>query len=210
MKKLLSQWKKGLSLVKKKGKMMKESKFFVLFLLVTAICLLSFNLVFADQEGNRRWCNSDKYGCWVTGEDGGQSYLMFWSESAREYFMGSGSSAPVMPPVPGGEMVLLPAPASPAVPAAPAAPADSVEGGDVAPANGGDNNNENGGGQQEKQNNQDEDKQNLAERYVDMLIESDPLHFGAGSYDRDDLVSEIMDIYSTDEITERIESMYLQ
>ena len=44
--------------------------------------------IFADQEGNENWCNIDSYGCWVTGEDAGKEYLMFWSESARQYFMG--------------------------------------------------------------------------------------------------------------------------
>lgn len=47
----------------------------------------------AAQDGNHRWCNVDSYGCWDIDEDGNQFYIMFWSESARAYFMGN-SSAP--------------------------------------------------------------------------------------------------------------------
>lgn len=190
MKKLLSQWKKGMSLVKKKGKMMKKSKFFVLFLLITAICLLSFNLVFADQEGNRRWCNSDKYGCWVTGENGGQSYLMFWSESAREYFMGSGSSAVVAPSVPGGEMPLLPAPVAPTAPAAPAAPADPVE----------------GGGQQGDQN--DPEKHEAALKLAGMVWddEGNRMEMEAAGMSVEDLAKDIEESMSLEEIKNAIET----
>ena len=62
----------------------------VLFVLLSA-ALLSMS-VYADQDGNARWCNSDEYGCWVTGEDGGKSYIMFWSEEARAFFMGGHSN----------------------------------------------------------------------------------------------------------------------
>ena len=51
--------------------------------------LLSFSAVFADQDGSNRWCNTDDYGCWVTEEDGGKNYILFWSEDARKIFMGS-------------------------------------------------------------------------------------------------------------------------
>lgn len=67
--------------------------------------------VSADQLANDRWCNSDQYGCWVTGDNGAQDYIMFWSESARELFMGPGSNAVVTDPYPAGKMPLGPAPA---------------------------------------------------------------------------------------------------
>ena len=52
--------------------------------------------VSADQDGNSCWCNNDQYGCWITGETGGRDYIMFWSESARDYIMGKGSKAPIV------------------------------------------------------------------------------------------------------------------
>ena len=52
--------------------------------------------VSADQDGNSCWCNNDQYGCWITGETGGRNYIMFWSESARDYIMGKGSKAPIV------------------------------------------------------------------------------------------------------------------
>ena len=51
-----------------------------------------------DQSGNYRYCNSDQYGCWVTTDDGGKNYIMFWSEENRELFMGKDKSAVVCPP----------------------------------------------------------------------------------------------------------------
>ena len=65
----------------------------VLFVLI--IAALSVMAVSADQVGNKHWCNSDSYGCWVTDDDGGQMYIMFWSEAARDYIMGPGSNAPL-------------------------------------------------------------------------------------------------------------------
>lgn len=59
-----------------------------LFSLMILTLMLSFSAVLADQDGNARWCNMDQYGCWVTAEDGGKSYIMFWSEESRKYFMG--------------------------------------------------------------------------------------------------------------------------
>lgn len=53
--------------------------------------LFSFSSVLADNDGRDSWCNSDQYGCWVTDEDGGQCYIMFWSEEARAWFMGGHS-----------------------------------------------------------------------------------------------------------------------
>ena len=59
------------------------------FLFVVLALLFSFAAVFAEQDGYNCWCNVDQYGCWITNESGGQDYLMFWSESARQFFMGS-------------------------------------------------------------------------------------------------------------------------
>lgn len=60
----------------------------IILLLTLAVLMLSFTAVFADQDGHDCWCNSDEYGCWVTDEDGGKCYIMFWSEEARAFFMG--------------------------------------------------------------------------------------------------------------------------
>lgn len=65
-------------------------KFTILF--VVCAILLSFAAVYADQDGNNCWCNVDQYGCWITNENGGQDYIMFWSESARLFFMGTSTS----------------------------------------------------------------------------------------------------------------------
>ncbi len=79
-------------------------------MLLTACCLVFFGTALADQIGNKRWCNSDQYGCWVTGSGGSQNYIMFWSESARDLFMGPDSKAPVVKRYPAGELSLDPAP----------------------------------------------------------------------------------------------------
>ena len=63
------------------------------FLTVILFLLVISAAVSADQNGNYRYCNRDQYGCWVTEDDGRRSYIMFWSEEARAYFMG-GKSAP--------------------------------------------------------------------------------------------------------------------
>ena len=68
--------------------MMKKG-FFVVMLLTL---LFSFCTVLADQDGRNCWCNIDEYGCWITNEDGDEIYIMFWSEEARLYIMGSGSA----------------------------------------------------------------------------------------------------------------------
>ncbi len=76
-------------------------KAFVLFfvLICAALSVLSVSAApreaFYDQDGNSVWCNKDSYGCWVTDADGGQMYIMFWSEAARDYIMGPGSNAPI-------------------------------------------------------------------------------------------------------------------
>lgn len=88
---------------------MKKSKFYM-FLLIAVFCLVFCGAALADQEGNDRWCNSDQYGCWITGDDAGQNYIMFWSESARDLFMGPESSAGVVTQYPAGKMPLDPAP----------------------------------------------------------------------------------------------------
>ncbi len=63
-------------------------KKFLVVLFVLIIATLSVMAVSADQYGNDIWCNKDSYGCWVTGDEGEQVYIMFWSESARDYIMG--------------------------------------------------------------------------------------------------------------------------
>ena len=95
-------------------------------MLLTACCLVFFGTALADQIGNKRWCNSDQYGCWVTGSGGGQNYIMFWSESARDLFMGPDSKAPVVKRYPEGELALDPAPTpAPALTPAPAKPEEA-------------------------------------------------------------------------------------
>ena len=71
--------------------MNKKSFFVVLFAM---LCLAVFTVsVSADQDGHTNWCNMDQYGCWVTGDEGEQIYIMFWTEDARKLFMGD-STAP--------------------------------------------------------------------------------------------------------------------
>ena len=84
--------------------MSKKSLFVVLFVILCMAVMTAS--VSADQIGNKRWCNSDQYGCWITGDDVEQVYIMFWSESARDLFMGPGSNATVAPAFPMGEMPL--------------------------------------------------------------------------------------------------------
>ena len=61
-----------------------------------------------DQMGNKYWCNSDSYGCWVTSENGEHEYIMFWSESARDTIMGPDSKAPLGTNPGTSELGLLP------------------------------------------------------------------------------------------------------
>ena len=98
-------------------------KFFV-FSLVIIIAAMSVIAVSAaprggyyDQIGNKYWCNSDSYGCWVTGEDGGHEYIMFWSEAAAAAIMGPNSGAPVGT-LPGTSTLNLAAPVAEAAAAA--------------------------------------------------------------------------------------------
>ena len=71
---------------------MKKSLVILFVLIIAALSVMS---VSADQDGNSCWCNTDSYGCWITGENGGHDYIMFWSESARESIMGPDSDAPI-------------------------------------------------------------------------------------------------------------------
>ena len=68
--------------------MLKKIVLFTVILLSLPLC---FSVVFAEQNGNTCWCNTDQYGCWITNDDGSTMYLMFWSEYARQYIMGSHS-----------------------------------------------------------------------------------------------------------------------
>ena len=52
----------------------------------------TFAAASAEQDGRNCWCDIDEYGCRITGEDGGETYLMFWSEEARQYIMGPGGT----------------------------------------------------------------------------------------------------------------------
>ena len=77
-------------------------------ILVLLMLLITVTTVFADQDGADTWCNEDQYGCWVTAEDGGKCYIMFWSEDARAYFMGGHSKPGELvtdkPNTPGGRL----------------------------------------------------------------------------------------------------------
>lgn len=65
----------------------------LVFVGMILVLMASFSVVLADQDGNTCWCNVDKDGCWVTNEEGGKDYIMFWSEASRKFFMGD-STAP--------------------------------------------------------------------------------------------------------------------
>ncbi len=78
---------------------MKKSFVLIFVLICAALSVLSVSAAprdrYYDQLGNKHWCNSDSYGCWVTGENGEHEYIMFWSESARDAIMGPDSNAPI-------------------------------------------------------------------------------------------------------------------
>ncbi len=78
---------------------MKKSFVLIFVLICAALSVLSVSAAprdrYYDQLGNKHWCNSDSYGCWVTGENGEHEYIMFWSESARDAIMGPDSKAPI-------------------------------------------------------------------------------------------------------------------
>ena len=88
---------------------MKRTVIFILVVIIAALSVMSVSAApragYYDQIGNKYWCNSDSYGCWVTNEDGGKDYIMFWSESAAEAIMGKNSGAPIGSPI-SGELFL--------------------------------------------------------------------------------------------------------
>ena len=82
---------------------MKRNTIFVV--LFAMLCLIAITAaVSADNDGYNSYCNIDQYGCWVTDWDteldeptGKKIYVQFWSEEAREFFMGKDSDATVAP-----------------------------------------------------------------------------------------------------------------
>lgn len=84
---------------------MKRTVLFILVVIIAALSVMSASAAphgrYFDQIGNKHWCTSDSYGCWVTGEDGGKNYIMFWSEAAAEAIMGPNSGAPIGAPLSG-------------------------------------------------------------------------------------------------------------
>ena len=82
--------------------MKKNTLFVVLFAM---LCLAAITaVVSADNDGYNSFCYIDQYGCWVTDWDverdeptGKKIYVQFWSDEAREFFMGKGSDATVAP-----------------------------------------------------------------------------------------------------------------
>ena len=64
----------------------------ILWIVFMAALFLGTAAASAEQNGNSCWCNIDQYGCRVTDEDGATSYIMFWSEEARQYIMGTNSA----------------------------------------------------------------------------------------------------------------------
>ncbi len=91
---------------------MKKSWILFFVLICAVLSVMSVSAAprdrYYDQNGNKRWCNSDSYGCWVTGENGEHEYIMFWSESARDAIMGPGSNAPIGTNPGTSELTLLP------------------------------------------------------------------------------------------------------
>ena len=110
---------------------MKRTVLFILVVIIAALSVMSVSAAphgrYFDQIGNKHWCTSDSYGCWVTGEDGGKNYIMFWSEAAAEAIMGKNSGAPIGAPL-SGEMNLA-GPKAPVV----VVEADEDGGGDDTP-----------------------------------------------------------------------------
>ncbi len=89
---------------------MKKTIILMFVLMIAAFSVMSASAAprgrYYDQLGNKHWCNSDSDGCWVTGENGEHEYIMFWSEAAREKYMGAGSDAPVGEYVESGKMTI--------------------------------------------------------------------------------------------------------
>ena len=78
---------------------MKKLFLLTLVVIIAALSVMSVSAAprgrYYDQMGNKYWCNSDSYGCWVTGKNGGKDYIMFWSEASAEAIMGPNSGAPI-------------------------------------------------------------------------------------------------------------------
>ena len=78
---------------------MKKLALLTLIVIIAALSVMSVSAAprdrYYDQSGDRHWCNTDSYGCWVTGENGDKEYIMFWSEAAAEWIMGPNSGAPI-------------------------------------------------------------------------------------------------------------------
>ena len=91
---------------------MKRSLILFFVLIIAALSVLSVSAAprdrYYDQMGNKHWCNSDSYGCWITGENGEHEYIMFWSEAARDSIMGPDSKAPLGTNPGTSELPLLP------------------------------------------------------------------------------------------------------
>ena len=91
---------------------MKKSLILFFVLIIAALSVMSVSAAprdrYYEQMGSKHWCNSDSYGCWVTGENGEHEYIMFWSESARDAIMGPGSDAPLGTNPGTSELPLLP------------------------------------------------------------------------------------------------------
>ena len=78
---------------------MKKSVLFILVLIIAALSVMPVSAAphgrYYDQSGSKYWCNVDSYGCWITNENGGKDYIMFWSEAAADAIMGPNSGAPI-------------------------------------------------------------------------------------------------------------------
>lgn len=89
---------------------MKKTIILMFVLMIAAFSVMGASAAprgrYYDQLGNKHWCNSDSDGCWVTGENGEHEYIMFWSEAAREKYMGAGSNATVGDYVESGKMTI--------------------------------------------------------------------------------------------------------
>ena len=100
----------------------------IVFCALLLILLFTVGAVISDQDGRNAWCNIDDYGCWITNEEDGKTYIMFWSEEARRYIMGTGSAPyKLVVPHPGYTSLLpiecgSPESVKPAVPTATAKP----------------------------------------------------------------------------------------
>ncbi len=80
-------------------------------ILLSLLSAIPVSAALYDQNSNHYFCNSDPDGCWVTGEEGEQIYIMFWSEASRSKIMGEGSNAPLGIGDPGSDELNLKPPA---------------------------------------------------------------------------------------------------